>query len=434
MDATVKTYHRLMPHRVGKILIVSSPYDAFVMQEDGGMMEQVFTAYRGVSLTSPPRFTVVSTAKKALYSLAIEKFDMVIIIIPKLLGMDAVQLGGEIKKQSPDLPVILLAHSMKGMQDYTKYISEKENCIDKVFLWSGNRDIMWTIIKWVEDRMNVTHDTAIARVRVLILIEDSPYYYSSLLPILTHAVVEQTQAIIADTLNEEHRMWMLRARTKILLATSYEEGMDLYSRFKPYLLGVLSDMKYPKNGVPDPGAGLAFLSKVKSELPELPMLLLSTEKTNYLAAQQIDTHFQDKNSPSLHMEIRRFLLDHLGFGDFIFRTKERQEVGRASNLHSLEMALHDIPEESLMYHLNLNHFSNWLMARSEIFLSAKFRAAKSGNFTSVEDVRKYLISTLHEKRMLQQRGVVALFKAEEYDSEFDFLKIGEGSLGEKREA
>ena len=174
MDATVKTFHRLMPHRISKVLIVSNPYDAFVMQEDGGMMEHVFTSYRGVSLNSFPRFTVVSTAKTALYALALEKFDLVIIVLPKILGLDAAVLGEKIKRQCPDLPVVLLAHGVRSLPKE----EIARSSIDNVFLWSGNRDIMWTILKWAEDRINVTHDTAIARVRVLILIEDSPYYYS----------------------------------------------------------------------------------------------------------------------------------------------------------------------------------------------------------------------------------------------------------------
>jgi hypothetical protein len=418
-----------MPHRVSKVLIVSNPYDAFVMQEDGGLMEHVFTSYRDVSLTSIPRFTVVSTAKTALYSLAIEKFDLVIIVLPKLIGLDAISLGEKIKKQCPDLPVVLLAHGIRSLPKSTQDIPK--SCIDNVFLWSGNREIMWTILKWTEDRLNVTHDTAIARVRVIILIEDSPYYYSSLLPILHQAVVQQTAALIGDTANEEHRLWMLRARPKILLAQSYEEGMDLYTRFKPYLLGILSDTKYPRKGEVDPEAGVVFLQKVKAELPELPMLLLSSEKSNSEAAQRINTSFQDKNSPSLHLEIKKFLVTHLGFGDFVFRMPDGREVGRASNLYALEKALKDLPSESLMYHLFLNHISNWLMARSEIFLAAKFRAAKSLNLKGIEQIRSYLINTLHQKRMLQQRGLIVPFNPQAYDSDFEMLRIGEGSLGGK---
>ncbi|MBF0442852.1 MAG: phosphoenolpyruvate synthase/pyruvate phosphate dikinase [Oligoflexales bacterium] len=429
MDATVKTYHRLMPNRVAKILIVSSPYDAFVMQEDGGMMEQVFTSYRGLSLASIPRFTVVSTAKKALYSLAIESFDLVIIIVPKLLGMDAIQLGREIKKQSPDLPVILLAHSMRSLDEYKDRI--QDGCIDKVFLWSGNRDILWAILTWAEDRMNVTHDTAIARVRVILLIEDSPYYYSSMLPILYKAVLHQTQDVLMDTLNEEHRLWKLRARTKILLAQNFEEGMDLYKRYRPYLIGVLADTKFPRNGEVDPEAGIIFLKTVMADLPDLPRLLLSSEKSNQEAAQRINTLFQDKNSPSLHLEIRKFLLENLGFGDFVFRLPDGTKVASASNLQSMENALREVPEESLRYHLAFNHFPNWFMARSEIFLAAKFRATRLSNFSEIEDIREYLVNSLYEKRMLEQRGVIALFRPEQYSFDYEFLKIGQGSLGGK---
>ena len=251
------------------------------------------------------------------------------------------------------------------------------------------------------------------------------------MPILHEAVVQQTHAIIGDTVNEEHRLWMLSARTKILLAQSFEEGLDLYNRFKPYLLGVLTDTEFPRKGKLDPEAGVIFLQKIKAELPELPMLLLSSEKSNQEAALRINTLFQDKNSPSLHVEIRKFLVKHLGFGDFVFRMPDGREVGRVSTLRDLELALAHLPEESLKYHLFLNHFSNWLMARSEIYLAARFRTAKSLNLKGVEQIRAYLINNLKQQRMLQQRGLVIPFNAKSYDSEFDMLRIGDGSLGGK---
>lgn len=431
MTTYYKTFQKLMSHRITSILIISSPYDAFIMEEDGGMLEHVFANYRGVSLTRPPTFTVVPTAREALSTLKKEKFDLVIIIIPKFLGMDPVLLGREIKSIEPQLPVVLLAHGMKGLTQYMQGELPRDS-IDNVFVWSGNRHIMWTIVKWLEDRMNAAHDTQFAKVRVLILIEDSPYYYSSLLPILYKAIVQQTQAVLGESLNEEHRLWKLRARTKILLARNYEEGMQLYHRFKPFLLGVFSDTRFPREGVIDEEAGLHFISHVKNEMPTLPMLLLSTDSINREKANAIESHFQDKNSPSLHLDIRRFMIENMGFGDFVFRLPNGIEVARAQNFLALEKALSHIPDESLHYHVSRNHFSNWLMARSEIALASKFGPLTPQDFDNdMTTMRKFLIDSLREKRIAEQRGVITLFNSTDFDIECDFMRVGDGSLGGK---
>lgn len=431
MTTYYKTFQKLMSHRITSILIISSPYDAFIMEEDGGMLEHVFANYRGASLTRPPTFTVVPTAREALTILKKEKFDLVIIIVPKFLGMDPVLLGREIKMIDAQLPVVLLAHGMKGLSQYTQGELPKDS-IDNIFVWSGNRHIMWTIVKWLEDRMNAAHDTQFAKVRVLILIEDSPYYYSSMLPILYKAIVQQTQAALGESLNEEHRLWKLRARTKILLAKNYEEGMQLYHRFKPFLLGVFSDTRFPREGIFDEEAGLKFISHVKSELPTLPMLLMSTDSVNKEKAKLIHANFQDKNSPSLHLDVRRFMIENMGFGDFVFRLPNGLEVARANNFLALEKALSYIPDESLYYHVSRNHFSNWLMARSEISLASKFSPVTPKDFNDdVSAIRKYLIESLRERRIAEQRGVITLFNSDDFDTECEFMRLGDGSLGGK---
>ena len=318
MNFNFNLFKELMAHRVEDILIISSPYEAFVMQEDGGMLEHVFASYRGISLTRPPTFTKVSTAQEALKVIEIKKFDLVVIHYPKYLGMNAVTLGKKIKEVDKNVPVVLLAHGFRSIsQEYVQKLPP--DSIDKIFVWSGNRHIMWTIIKWVEDQLNIDHDIEIAKVRVLILIEDSPYYYSSILPILYKAIVSQTQEVIDDTLNEEQSLWKIRARTKILLASNYEDGMRLYEKYRPYLIGVFSDTRYSRDGKIDEKAGLVFLKRVRNELPHLPILLLSNEGINRKNAVENKIYFQDKNSAALHNEIRRFMKKHMGFGDFVFR-------------------------------------------------------------------------------------------------------------------
>ena len=428
MGTKFKIYHNLMPYRVREILIVSSPYDAFIMEEDGGLLEHVFMRIRGVSLIEPPKITVVTNYKQALESISQKSFDLVV-IMPKILKPDVIKLGKSIKDQHPNITVILLVHSAKSLTLYKKKIPK--NAIDQVFIWSGNRNILWTILKWSEDKINTPHDTEMAMVRVLILIEDSPSYYSSILPILYQSIVRQTKAVLDDSLNEEHRLMKLRARTKILLANNYEEAMELYIRYRPYLLGIFSDIRFPKGGKIDPEAGIKFLSFVKNELPDLSLLLLSTEKANISKAKEIFVRFQDKNSPSLHLEIRRFLVDYMGFGDFIFRMPNGVEVSRASNLVNLEKVLKTVTRESLRYHVMLNHFSNWLLARSEISLATKFRSLDYYDFANLDELRKRLVSILTETRSLRQKGIILSFKKDGFDPEMTFLKIDEGSLGGK---
>ncbi len=425
---TSKVYQTLMPKRIRDILIVSSPYDAFVMEEDGGIIEHVFTTFRGLSLVEPPRFTTVTTSEDALNELHDKKFDLVI-IMPRFSGMDVVVFGKEVKRIIPNLPVVLLVQSRLSLNRYMSIVDPES--IDRIFIWSGNRTIMWAIVKWIEDEENVEHDTKLAMVRVLILVEDSPYHYSSLLPILYDSIVQQSQAIVDDTLNEEHRLLKLRARPKILLASNYENAVKLCDKYRPYLLGVFSDTRYHMNGKEEPLAGVRLLEKIKYEMPHVPILLLSTEGKNRESAIRLEAYFQDKNSKTLHQDIKNFLVDHMGFGDFIFRLPSGKEVGRASNLLGLEKKLKTVPRESLLYHVALNHFSSWLMARGEIDIALKFRGQRYSNFQGIDEIRDYLVASLHERRMRQQEGVVSSFTASEFDSEQMFLKIGDGSLGGK---
>ncbi len=427
MSSNYSTYQRLMPHRMKKILIISSPYDAFIMEQDGGLLEHVFMQVRGISLVEPPLFKVVSNSSQGLEALKKEHFDLVV-TMPQTIGMNTIAFGRLVKRMASNLPVVILAHSRKNIEHLGPIPRE---AIDNVFIWSGDRTIMWTIIKWCEDKLNADHDTSQASVRVLILIEDSPYHYSSLLPILYKSILKQTQMVLDDSLNEEHRLYQVRARPKILLGKNYEEGMALYKKYKTNLIGVFSDTRFPREGKIDPEAGIRFLKMVRSDSPSLATLLLSTEKSNMQKASEIHTSFLDKNSSSLHREIRHFMVKSMGFGDFVFRFPNGEEVGRAHNLSSLEEALKTIPNESLVYHVSLNHFSNWLLARSETILATQFRAKKYSDFSDLDSIREFLLIHLSQARISRQRGVISTFKPIEFNPDSAFLKLGEGSLGGK---
>lgn len=424
-----KAFYELMAVKIRDILLVASPYDAFVMEEDGSLASRIINEYSGLNLSQPPRVTRTSSAYAALEHLNEKKFDMVI-TMPHLDDMDAFSLGREIKKIKPELPVILLAHTIRSIAHMTE--GKDTSGIDKVFIWSGNSDLLLALVKNAEDRLNVDFDTRRAKVRVLILIEDNPVYYSSFLPLIYKEVVKQTQAVLEVGLNEEHRLVTMRARPKILHAETYEEGLAFYDRFRPYLMGIIADTRIPKNRRLDENAGFTFLSKVREEIPDLPLLLMSSEPSNRVKAEQIPAVFLDKNSPTLLAELHDFFMNHLGFGDFVFRMPDGTEIARASNLRELEEKVADIPDECLWYHGTRNHFSRWLMARSEVALASTFREVNADDFESAEEAKQFLISNIHALRRWRQKGVVAQFRASQFDPDVsDFVKIGQGSLGGK---
>ena len=427
--AHFKVFHELMSIKVRDILLVSSPYDAYLLEEDGSLASRIINEYSGLNLSQPPRVTRVPSAGEALELLDRKRFDMVI-TMPHVGEMDAFAFALQAKKKRPHLPINLLTHNLRGIYPPPENIDPSG--IDKIYVWTGNSDLLLALVKNAEDKINVNQDTQRAQVRVLILVEDSPIYYSTFLPLIYKEVVKQTQGVLEAGLNEEHRLLTMRARPKILHAVNYEEALDLFHRYKPYLFGILSDMRLPKEGKLDGEAGFALLRQIRNEVPDLPLLMLSSEPRNRQKAEQVPSVFLDKNSPNLLAELHDFFLTHLGFGDFVFRLPDGTELDRASDLRSLELKIRDMPDESLWYHALRNHFSNWIMGRSEITLASRFRKVHASEFCTAEDLRNYLITNIHALRKLRQRGVVALFKGSTYDGDImDFVKIGQGSIGGK---
>ncbi len=425
-DLSFKVYHDLMARRVSEILLVSSAYDAFIMEEDGRLAERIIHEYRGLNLTRPPRVTWVPDTKHAFVELARKRFDL-ILTMPRLDDLDPYLFGKEIKQKYHNLPVFLLTHGGSAVVEP----AGNDSTIDRRFVWTGNTDLLLALIKNVEDCMNAPFDTRRARVRVIIVVEDSPHYSSSLLPMLYKEVVTQTNAVIEESLNEEHRILRMRARPKIILAQSFEQAVRNYNKYKPYLLSIFSDVRFPKAGVVDAHAGFKLLSAVKEQMPNVPLLMLSAEEENRDMAAKIPAEFLNKNSPNLLSEIRTFLQEHLGFGPFIFQEEDGTEIGRAYNTHEMEIMLPAISDESIWYHAVRHHFSRWLMARSEIQLAAKLRAADAGDFSGPGAIKQYLIDCIRERKKGRQRGVVTDFIREKFDPDMDFLKIGKGSLGGK---
>lgn len=429
-ERRIRTFHELMGRRVSDILLISSLYDYCIMEEDGRLAERIIHEYRGLNLTKPPRITWVSSHDEALSTLEQKTFQLVI-AMPRLAEKDPSALAREIKKRRPDLPVLLLTHRTPVPPAcFLEGDSAPE--IDRTFVWSGNTDLLVAQIKSVEDWWNVEPDTASAGVRVILFVEDSPFYLSALLPILYHEVVSQTQAAMEEGLNEEHRILTMRSRAKILTTQTFEEALRVFERFKPFLLGVISDVGIPRGCRLDQNAGSDLLERIKGEIPDIPMLLTSSEPRNREKAERLGACFLDKNSASLHSDVRSFFLNHLGFGDFIFHMPDGRQVARASNRRALEQAVREIPLESFTFHASRNDFSRWLFARSEIFLALRFRPITGADFGGdMEKMRQDLCSSLELQRKWRQKGVVVDFDPQEFDPDTEFFKIGRGSLGGK---
>jgi hypothetical protein len=424
-----RAFLELMANKVREILLVSSSYDAFIIEEDVTLASRIISEYSGLNLSQPPRVTRTSSALRALELLGRKKFDLVI-TMPHLEDMDAASFGERVKERSPSLPVYLLAHSLRNVQASEE--SAAPGGIDKVFIWSGNADLLLSIVKNTEDVLNVEHDTRRADVCVLILVEDSPLHYSRLLPVFYKQIVRQIQNVLECGVNEEERLLIMRTRPKILLARTFEEASALYDRYKANLLGVISDTRFPRQGRLHAKAGVELLSRVRAEMPFLPLLLMSSETANGHEAGTIPAEFLDKNSPRLVEDVQDFFLTHLGFGEFVFRTPDGAETARADRLRTLEERLDQISEDSLRYHIEKKDLAKWVMMRSEIPLATAIRELRADMFQNAGSMREHLISLIHHVRKWRQRGVVARFNRKDFTQDLlSVAKIGSGSLGGK---
>ncbi len=422
-------FHELMSFKVREILLVSSPYDAFIMEEDTSIDTRIIQEYRELNLSGAPRITKVSTVAEAVREVSEKEIDLVF-TMPYLLGTDAADLGFELKKIKPDLPVIMIGSNLRAMSFLPEHGSSRD--IDNSFLWCCEVDLLVAIIKSVEDRINVDVDTERAMVRVILYVEDSSVHRSFFLPIMYRELVAQTQAVLDDSLSEKHRLLRMRARPKILTADNYEDAVSLYEKYKPYVYSIITDTRFARNGKIDEQAGYHLLKKVRQEFPDMPALLLSEDNRNKVLADQLPAVFINKNSPVVKDEFHNFFLEQIGFGDFVFRLPDGQEVGTASSLYEFEKKLRTLPDESLIYHLRRNHFSNWIMARSEVALAKRLHRNTVGDIDDVADMRNYLISKVNDLRKLRQRNVIVRFSRNSYDPQImDFVRIGEGSIGGK---
>ena len=417
-----------MPFRVREILLVSSPYDAFVLEEDGLLTEQAFLELGDTGVPSSPRFTHVSTGEAALDALREHRYDLVL-TLTTLPDMEADVLALRAKKSASGIPVVLLGLDRKELRDLLDRIDPAQ--FDGAFLWSGDAKVLLTIVKYVEDQRNVAHDVEQGNVRVLIMIEDSPRYYSSFLGLLYRELMAQSHTLYTEGIDELHRQMYMKSRPKILHATTYEEGMELFERYKSNVMAVVCDLRFPRDGELDDRAGLEFARAVRTYDPELPVLLQSAEEEEGAeAAAELGVAFVGKKTPRLLAEIRNFLRFNLRFGDFVFRLPDGGEVGRAHDLRDLIEVLPEVPAESIAYHGLRNHFSLWLQARSEFELAERVRHQEISDFETLEEARQYLLDVLQTLQRNTFRGVVSDFDRGHFE-ESDFTRIGQGPLGGK---
>lgn len=423
-------YHDLMPFKVKEILLVANLYDAYSIEREGRFSEHVLGEYSQLNLTSVPRITGVSSPDEAFEQLQNKHFDMVIL----MMGADKktpISLAARLKKAYPYIPVFLLLNNNRDIAMFSEDDKRLDH-IDKVYIWNGESKVFFAMIKLLEDRINVENDTRVGLVRVILLVEDSPIYYSRYMPMLYHIVMEQTKRIIDDVSSDElYKVLRLRARPKILHASNYEEAIDIATRYRDYLLCLITDVKFPRQGTLNEDAGAALVKEIKQMLPEIPTVMQSSDPDNAEKAYAFKASFINKNSESLTQDFRSFITHFLGFGNFIYRNSEGAQIAQARSLKEFESQLKTIPHESLLYHARKDHFSLWLMARGEIQAAKILNPQKASDFETPHQMRDYLLNVISEFRNEQNRGKIIPYEESAILDETNIVSLTPGSLGGK---
>ncbi|MCK4679180.1 MAG: phosphoenolpyruvate synthase [Bacteroidales bacterium] len=424
------SFINLMKKRIYHVLLISSAYDAFILEDDGRVDEQIFNEYVSLNLRYPPQFIITDSEEEAFKILEEIHIDL-IITMRSAAEANTFEIAGRLKSKYPDTPIVILTPFSR--EATIKVDNEDLSAIDYIFSWLGNPDILLAIIKLIEDRMNVEQDVSEVGVQTIILVEDSIRFYSSYLPNIYKIIFKQSKAFMTEGLNEHQQMLRMRGRPKILLATTYEEAISLYETYKKNLLGIITDVSYIRNGVMDKEAGIRLCKKVKADDPYMPLLLQSSEAENEKIAKKIEVGFINKTSKTLSIELRKFIIDFFAFGDFIFLDPDTmQEINRAPDLKSLQMKMFEIPDDSLLYHITRNHFSKWLRARALFPLADLFRDLRMGDFDNdLFAVRRFVFDAMANFRISKARGIIAEFSKERFDDYLSFTRIGDGSIGGK---
>lgn len=423
------SFKNLMTHRIFNVLIIANPYDAFMLEDDGRVDEKIFNEYTELGLRYPPTFTQVSTMVEASEVLSTTSIDLVI-CMPGNADNDAFTVARAVKREFPDIPCVVLTPFSHGITQ--RIMNEDLSIFEYVFCWLGNTNLILSIIKLIEDKMNLEHDIDEAGVQMILLVEDSIRFYSSILPNLYSYILTQSQSFATEALNSHTATLRMRGRPKVVLARTYEEAMDYFVRFPENILGVISDCRFPKGGVKDSEAGLKLLSEFHRRAPFLPLIMESSVTENAEKAEKLGFRFIDKNSKKMNIDLRNIMAEHMGFGDFIFRDpKTHEEIRRIRNLKELQDNIFSIPNDSMLYHLSRNHVSRWLCARAIFPVSEFLKTVTLEKLRDVDQHRQIIFDAIVQYRHMKNVGTVAVFKRDRFDAYSHFARIGDGSLGGK---
>jgi len=421
-------FQDLMLHRVHEILLVASPYDAFILEEDGRLTEQILYEYLGMNLSYAPRVWHADSASIALKMLSSKKYDLVIVMM-RIADMDPITFGAKVKDLYPEKPVILLTFDQSEIKQLSA--DRMKNSIDKIFIWQGNANVFPAIIKYIEDRRNLKRDFRIADIRMILIVEDNPRYYSVILPLVYRISLKHSRDLISKGISDTERLLTFRARPKIILTSTYEEALKYYKKYRHNILGIISDVRFPRENKLDAHAGVDLTKYVKNLDPDMPIMLQSTNFLQKSVAKDLHADFLHKRSSTLLGDLENFIVENLGFGDFIFRDAKGKLVYRAVDLNSFRKSLKKIPLEILEYHATQNHFSNWLAARGEFSIASKMRPVKVNQFNNLEHLRKVLIELVDTGIEDRQVGKIVQYSSDSLITGSNFIRVSTGSLGGK---
>jgi CheY-like chemotaxis protein len=429
-ETRLEGFDNLMPFKVQNILLVSSLYDSFILREDGRLNELLIDESLELNLQQIPGITHVSSCAEALELVRSQPRFNLIVTNLTVADMTAAELAREVKQSGLDVPVVVLAYDYRAVKNFVSRNPVTD--IERIFLWQGNARILIAIVKYVEDQRNVLHDTRAMGVPVLLVVEDNIRYYSSFLPVIYTELIKQSRRVIQEGINVAHKLVRMQARPKILLRSNFEEAAQLVETYGDYLIGLVSDVEFPWEGKLNPEAGFELARRLKALVPDVPVVLQTSRTEFRPRAHAAGYSFLRKRSPTLLKDLRKILTEQFGFGDFVFRLPDLKEVARAKDMSELEEQLQTVPAESLTYHAQRNHFSHWLMARTEFALAAKLRPRKVSDFDGPEGLRRDLIQSIDDYRQEQSDLLIGDFNPSTFrPSPSIFLRIGSGSLGGK---
>ena len=423
------SFANLMNKRIYNVLLIATKYDAFMLEDDGRVDEQIFNEYTSLSLRYPPRFTQVTTEEEALAELKDRNFEL-IICMPNMDNRDIFAAAKEIKIHYPNIPIVVLTPFSKEVSK--RIANEDLSAIDYVFSWLGNAELLLAIIKLIEDKMNAPDDTASVGVQIILLVEDSIRFYSSALPHLYKFVLEQSQMFAKEALNGHQQTLRMRGRPKIKLARTYEEAVRIFNQSRDNMLGIVSDMSFMHDGVKDPYAGYKFGQYVRKTGLIIPFVLESSESSNKVYAKELGASFIDKNSKSYPQDLRKKIMQRFGFGDFvILNPQTKEEIMRIKDLKDLQKKVYQIPDDSLVYHLSRNHFSRFFYSRAMFPPAEVLKRVDVSDYKDMDEARKLIFDLIVQYRRMKNSGVVAIYQKDRFDEYSNFARIGDGSLGGK---